>query len=151
MKFLILSVPYQVKLDDITEIDDNSIITSCDWAKAKQQYGDHIIDMITEKYIPNLKKIILKPVIYSPADFEKRPTTSVYGTLSCGAVVPYQKSSMRPIPELGCYRMPIPNIYMCGAGSHPGPGVSMAPGRNAAQVIFADLNLDFRNMVANRT
>jgi hypothetical protein len=68
--------------------------------------------MITEKYMPNLKKIILKPVIYSPADFEKRPTTSVYGTLSCGAVVPYQKSSMRPIPELGCYRMPIPNIYL---------------------------------------
>jgi len=56
---------------------------------------------------------------------------------------------MRPIPELGCYRMPIPNIYMCGASSHPGPGVSMAPGRNAAQVIFADLNLDFRNIVAD--
>ena len=35
---------------------------------------------------------------------------------------------------------------MCGAGSHPGPGVSMAPGRNAAQVIFADLNLDFKNL-----
>jgi hypothetical protein len=29
---------------------------------------------------------------------------------------------------------------------HPGPGVSMAPGRNAARVIFADLNLDFKNL-----
>jgi beta-carotene ketolase (CrtO type) len=160
MKFLILSVPYKVKLidDDIIDNDhcnytddDNSNITNGDWDNVKEQYGDHIIDMITEKYIPNLKKITLKPVIYSPADFEKRPTTSVYGTLSCGTVVPYQRSSMRPIPELGCYRMPIPNIYLCGAGSHPGPGVSMAPGRNAAQVIFADLNLDFRNIVANRT
>jgi beta-carotene ketolase (CrtO type) len=52
MKFLILSVPYQVKLDDDDIADDNnSIITNCDWAKVKEQYGDHIIDMITEKYI----------------------------------------------------------------------------------------------------
>jgi phytoene dehydrogenase-like protein len=155
MKFLILSVPYQVKLNDadITDEDGdkNSIITNYDWANVKEQYCDHIVDMITEKYIPNLKKIMLKRVVYSPADFEKRPTTSVYGTLSCGAVLPYQRSSMRPIPELGFYRMPIPNIYMCGAGSHPGPGVSMAPGRNAAQVIFADLNLNFGNIAANTT
>ena len=84
--------------------------------------------------------------VYSPIDFEKKPTTSIYGTLSCDSVVPYQILSRRPIPELGCYRTPIHNIYMCGAGSHPGPGVSMAPGRNAAQVIFADLNLDFKNL-----
>lgn len=155
LKFLILSVPYQVKSydADITDDDNNNngdvIITNCDWDNIKEQYCDHIIDMITEKYISNLKKITLKSVVYSPADFEKSPTTSVYGTLSCGAVLPYQRSSMRPIPELGCYKMPIPNIYLCGAGSHPGPGVSMAPGRNAAQVIFADLNLDFRNIAAN--
>ena len=54
------------------------------------------------------------------------------------------------IPELGCYRTPIQNTYMCGAGSHPGPGVSMAPGRNAPQVIFADLNLDFKNLTDPR-
>jgi phytoene dehydrogenase-like protein len=35
----------------------------------------------------------------------------------------------------------IPNVYLCGAGSHPGSGVTMAPGRNAAQVICADLGL----------
>ena len=88
MKFLILSVPYEAKFDgDITDDDDNnSIITNFDWVNVKQQYGDHIIDMITEKYIPNLKKITLKSVVFSPADFERRPTTSVYGTLSCGAV-----------------------------------------------------------------
>jgi phytoene dehydrogenase-like protein len=91
-----------------------------------------------------LKKAILKRVILSPVDFESRPTTSKYGTLSCGAVLPYQKSSMRPIPELANYRVPaISNIYLCGSGNHPGPGVSMAAGRNAAQVIFADLKLDF--------
>ena len=49
---------------------------------------------------------------------------------------------MRPIPELSDYRIPsISNVYLCSSGSHPGPGVSMAPGRNAAMNILADLNL----------
>lgn len=146
LKFLILSVPYKIKGDNVAGDSSNKTNTKSEWRNVKEQYGDHIIDMIAEKYIRNLKKITLKRVVYSPVDFEKRPTTSVYGTLSCGAVLPYQKSSMRPIPELGCYKTPIPNIYLCGAGSHPGPGVSMAPGRNAAQTIFADLNLDFKRV-----
>lgn len=49
---------------------------------------------------------------------------------------------MRPIPELSDYRISsISNVYLCGSGSHPGPDVSMAPGRNAAMNILADLNL----------
>jgi len=51
---------------------------------------------------------------------------------------------MRPIPELGHYRTPVANVYLCGSGSHPGTGVSMAAGRNAAQIICQDLTLDFR-------
>jgi beta-carotene ketolase (CrtO type) len=57
--------------------------------------------------------------------------------------VPYQSGSMRPISELGRYRSPVANVYLCGSGSHPGAGVSMAAGRNAAQVICEDLGLDF--------
>ncbi len=46
-------------------------------------------------------------------------------------------------PELGSYRSPIANVYLCGVGSHPGSGVTMAPGRNAAQVICGDLGVAF--------
>ena len=71
------------------------------------------------------------------------------GTLACGAMLPYQISHTRPIPQLASYKIPeIPNVYLCGSANHPGPGVSMAPGRNAAQVIFADLELDFKSIVA---
>jgi beta-carotene ketolase (CrtO type) len=38
------------------------------------------------------------------------------------------------------------NVYLCGSGNHPGPGVSMAPGRNAAQVILSDLGIDFKKL-----
>lgn len=94
--------------------------------------------------MPNLKKIMIKKVVFSPIDFETRPSTSVRGTLACGALVPYQEYSMRPIPELAGYRLTsIPNIYLYDSGSHPGPAVSMAPGRNAGQVIIANLKLDF--------
>ena len=66
-----------------------------------------------------------------------------------GAMLPYQTGSMHPIPEMGDYRSPVENVYLCGSGSHPGPGVSMAPGRNAAEAIFSDLGLDFRATVAS--
>jgi beta-carotene ketolase (CrtO type) len=65
------------------------------------------------------------------------------------AFLPYQSGSQRPIPELGQYKTPVPNVYLCSSGSHPGPGVSMAPGRNAAQVIFGDLGLDFTRAISS--
>ena len=66
-------------------------------------------------------------------------------------MLPYQSGAMRPIPEMGHYRSPVDNVYLCGSGSHPGPGVSMAPGRNAAQTIYSDLNLDFQTTAAAKT
>ena len=74
---------------------------------------------------------------------ERRIKSAVHGTHQHGAYLPYQIGSMRPIPELGSYRSPIAYVYLCGAGSHPGSGVTMAPGRNAARVICADLGLAF--------
>jgi beta-carotene ketolase (CrtO type) len=62
-------------------------------------------------------------------------------------MITYQNGSLRPIPELGQYKTPVPNVYLSSSGSHPGPGVSMAPGRNAAQVIFKDLGLDFSSVI----
>ena len=44
----------------------------------------------------------------------------------------------RPVLGHGAYRAPITGLYMCGAGTHPGGGVTGAPGHNAAQAILAD-------------
>ena len=149
VKVLVLSVPYDIKNYDINDNNNNTnnMNTKIDWYNIKEQYSDQIIDRITEDYIPNLKDIVLKKVAYSPVDYEKRPTTCIKGTLSCGAVLPYQSRSMRPIPQLSNYKIPsLQNVYLCGSGNHPGPGVSMAPGRNAAQVILRDLGIDFNRL-----
>jgi phytoene dehydrogenase-like protein len=46
---------------------------------------------------------------------------------------------MRPVPGYGQYRTPIERLYLCGAGTHPGGGVTGAPGYNAAREILSDL------------
>jgi phytoene dehydrogenase-like protein len=156
MKLLLPGIPYKIKRYNNSENHtdrrvkkntNNYNYDDHDCYEIKNEYSDKIIEMVSEKYIPNLKSILKKKVVYSPIDLEKNPTTSVRGTLSCGAMLPYQIFSMRPIPQFSGYRIPdISNVYVCGSANHPGPGVSMAPGRNAAQVIYADLGLDFKNL-----
>jgi phytoene dehydrogenase-like protein len=141
MKFVVLSVPYIITADATGRIPGRT------WHEAREPYADYLIDLITANYIPDLKAKVLKRVAHSPVDISQRITSAVRGTLGHGAFLPYQSGSLRPIPEFGEYKTPVPNVYLCGSGSHPGPGVSMAPGRNAAQVIFADLGLDFRGAV----
>ncbi|HEY6154896.1 MAG TPA: NAD(P)/FAD-dependent oxidoreductase [Candidatus Udaeobacter sp.] len=137
MKFVVLSVPYVITGDATGKIPART------WDEAREPYADYLIDLITDNYIPDLKAKILKRVAHSPVDISRKIISAVRGTLGQGAFLPYQTGSLRPIPELGQYKTPVPNVYLCSSGSHPGPGVSMAPGRNAARVIFADLGLDF--------
>jgi phytoene dehydrogenase-like protein len=47
--------------------------------------------------------------------------------------------SARPMLGYADYRMPLPGLYLCGSGAHPGGGVTGAPGHNAAQAVIADL------------
>jgi phytoene dehydrogenase-like protein len=137
MKFVAHYVPYHV-IGDAT-----GRISGTGWDEIREQYADHLIDYITANYIPNLKERLVKRVAESPLDLERRIISAVQGTHQHGAFLPYQTGAMRPIAEMGQYRSPVANVYLCGAGSHPGGGVGMGPGRNAAQVIYGDLGLDF--------
>ena len=137
MKFVVLSVPYVITGDATGKISART------WDKAREAYADYLIDLITDNYIPDLKSKILKRVAHSPVDISRKITSAVRGTLGHGAFLPYQNGALRPIAELGQYKTPVRNVYLCSSGSHPGPGVSMAPGRNAARVILADLKLRF--------
>ena len=137
MKLVLQPVPYVIKGDATGKI------TGRTWDDAKEPFADFVIDQITRDYIPNFRDKVLKRVVHSPTDIEALMPSAPRGTITHGAFVPYQLGSMRPIPEMGNYRSPIPNVYLCGSGSHPGAGVTMAPGRNAAQIIYSDLKLDF--------
>jgi phytoene dehydrogenase-like protein len=141
-KFVVLGVPYEITGDATGHVRER------DWDEAKEAYADYLIDRITADYIPDLKEKLLRREAHSPIDLERKLSSAVHGTICHGAMLPYQTGSMRPVPEMGYYRSPVENVYLCGSGSHPGPGVSMAPGRNAAETIFSDLGLDFGATVA---
>jgi beta-carotene ketolase (CrtO type) len=131
MKMVVLNVPYQIRGDATGKIRGRS------WEEAKEAYADHIIDHVTATYASNLKSLILARVVHSPIDMERLMVSAVQGTVTHGAFLPYQFGSQRPLPEISRYRMPVPNVYLCGSGGHPGGGITMAPGRNAARIILA--------------
>jgi len=143
MKFVMHFVPYRVTGDA------RGRISGTNWDVIKETYADAMIDFISETYLPGLRGRIIARSVQSPVDLERRIKSAVHGTHQHGAYLPYQIGSMRPIPELGSYRSPIGNVYLCGAGSHPGSGVTMAPGRNAARIICAAFGLSFPALVTH--
>lgn len=135
MKMIIHNVPYEIRGDATGKIGGRK------WDDVKELYADYLIDYVTATYAPNLKSLILKRIVHSPVDMEKLMASAVHGSVTHGAFLPYQTGSQRPLPELAQYRTPVPNVYLCGAGSHPGGGITMAPGRNASRVILGEMNV----------
>ena len=107
-----------------------------DWDKHREQVADLIIDQV-EKYAPGFKASILGRQILSPLDLE-RTFGLTRGDIMHGALSLDQMFSARPMLGFGNYRSPIKGLYMCGSGTHPGGGVTGAPGHNAAKEIIRD-------------
>jgi phytoene dehydrogenase-like protein len=113
------------------------------WDTTKEAYADGLIDWLDAAFLPGLAARTLSRSVHSPLDLERGTSSAVEGTHMHGAFVPWQVGGFRPLPELAGYRGPVAGVYLCGAGAHPGSGVSMGPGRNAAAAICADLGLGF--------
>lgn len=137
MKFVVHFVPYKVTGDATGRTSGGP------WDAIKDVYADYLLEWLDDAFLPGLRKHIIGRSIQSPVDYERRTSSSVHGTHMHGAFVPWQIGAFRPVPEMGHYQTPVPNVYLCGAGAHPGSGVSMAPGRNAAATICADLAIGF--------
>jgi phytoene dehydrogenase-like protein len=106
------------------------------WEKQRERLGDHVINVL-KNYVPDLKDLILHRQTITPYDYEKGYHTTE-GSIFHGQMGLDQLLIMRPLAGYTQYRMPIKNLYLCGAGSHPGGGVTGAPGYNAARQILKD-------------
>lgn len=102
------------------------------WDDAKKQVGEQIIDILTE-YAPNFRTSLIDWTVQTPADLETRVGLTD-GNIRHGDMIPQQMLASRH-----AYRTCIKNLYLCGAGTHPGGEVTGAPGHNAAQAILKDL------------
>ncbi|HLS82362.1 MAG TPA: NAD(P)/FAD-dependent oxidoreductase [Steroidobacter sp.] len=106
------------------------------WDAHREKMADLIIDTV-DAYAPNFKAAVLGRQILSPLDLE-RTFGLVGGDIFHGALSLDQMFSARPMLGYAAYRGPLPGLYMCGSGAHPGGGVSGAPGHNAAREIVVD-------------
>ena len=107
------------------------------WDAIKDQVADQIIAKC-ERHFPNLRHIIVGRQVLSPLDLE-RVFGLTEGDVFQGRHELDQIFSLRPHPKAARYRTPIANLYLCGAGAHPGGGVTGAPGHNAAKRVIKDL------------
>jgi phytoene dehydrogenase-like protein len=114
------------------------------WANAseKEQFADLVIDTVT-RHAPNFKASVIARQVLSPLDLETR-FGLVDGDIFHGQLSLDQLFSTRPTLGNADYRLPVPGLYLCGSGAHPGGGVTGVPGHNAAREIMRDLKSKWR-------
>jgi len=109
---------------------------SRDWDDAREEVADLIVETVND-HAPNFKASIIARQIHSPLDLERK-FGLIGGDIFHGHMSLDQLWSARPMLGHGDYRAPIRGLYMCGSGTHPGGGVTGAPGHNAAHEILKD-------------
>lgn len=113
--------------------------TTRSWDDEREAAADRIVDTVTA-HAPNFKASIVARQIHSPLDLERK-FGLVGGDIFHGHMSLDQLWAARPVLGHGDYRGPLRGLYLCGSGSHPGGGVTGAPGHNAAHEIIRDRSL----------
>jgi phytoene dehydrogenase-like protein len=106
------------------------------WDEKRELLGDRVVKKIGE-YAPNVPGAIVARQVLTPLDLE-RTYGLTEGNIFHGDLNLEQLFFMRPVPGWSQYRTPLEGLYLCGAGAHPGGGVTGAPGRNAAEAVLKD-------------
>ena len=107
------------------------------WDARREELGDRVVEIIG-RYAPNVPGSVIARDVITPLDLEQRFGITE-GNIFHGDIRLDQLFFMRPLPGWAQYRTPFEGLYLCGAGTHPGGGVTGAPGYNAARAIIKDL------------
>ncbi|ADL01584.1 phytoene desaturase family protein [Brevundimonas subvibrioides] len=106
------------------------------WDDHRDTVADLMIDTV-DRWAPGFKASVLGRLALTPLDLERR-FGLVGGDIFHGRLTLDQLFSARPVLGHADHRMPVPGLYLCGSGAHPGGGVTGAPGHNAAKEILKD-------------
>ena len=107
-----------------------------DWNTRREEFADVVVDRISH-YASNLKDLIVDRQVITPLDLEQSYGLSG-GNIHHGEQTLDQSFTFRPLIGWAQYRTPLAHLYLCGAGTHPGGGVTGLPGANAAREIMRD-------------
>jgi phytoene dehydrogenase-like protein len=106
------------------------------WDGRRDELGENVTQAI-DTVAPGFRDSIVARRVLTPPDLE-RIFGITEGNIFHGDLGLDQLFFMRPVPGWARYRTPVPGLYLCGAGAHPGGGVTGAPGHNAARRMLAD-------------
>ncbi|MGH9662078.1 MAG: phytoene desaturase family protein, partial [Bryobacteraceae bacterium] len=101
------------------------------WDELREPFADRVLDLIAE-YAPNIRSIVVERQVLTPLDLERRFGLTG-GNIFHGEMSLDQMFVLRPVAGWARYRTPLPGLYLCGSGAHPGGGVMGAPGYNCAR------------------
>ncbi len=107
-----------------------------DWKVEKEKFESNVLSVV-DRFAPGFSNDIIAKQTLVPEDIEQivnLPTGHIFqGELSFD-----QLFFQRPVPHWADYRTPVQGLYLCGASTHPGGGVSGINGYNAAREVLAD-------------
>jgi phytoene dehydrogenase-like protein len=112
------------------------------WDDHREEVADLMIATV-DRFAPGFKDSVIAHAALTPLDLE-RTFGLIGGDIFHGAMTLDQIFSARPMLGHADYRSPVKGLYLCGAGTHPGGGVTGAPGHNAAQAVIADMKRRWR-------
>jgi phytoene dehydrogenase-like protein len=105
------------------------------WPERREAFGDTVVATLAD-YCPGLEEAILYRQVLTPWDLQQEFGLSE-GNIFHGELGLEQLSFLRPIPGHARYRTPVPGLWICASGAHPGGGVMGAPGELAAKELLA--------------
>jgi phytoene dehydrogenase-like protein len=108
-----------------------------DWKGRREALGDAVVQTVAA-YAPGLEKLVEKRQVLTPVDLEETFGLTG-GHVFHGEHALDQLFTMRPVLDWAQYRTPVAGLYLCGSGTHPGGGVTGAPGANASREVAKDL------------
>jgi phytoene dehydrogenase-like protein len=108
-----------------------------DWDTARDLLATNVMRTL-DRYAPGIESLVEHRQVITPLDLE-RTWGLTGGHIFHGEPSLDQLFTMRPILGWAQYRTPITGLFLCGAGTHPGGGITAGPGQNAAREIVRQL------------
>jgi phytoene dehydrogenase-like protein len=123
----------------VVTIDVNSqpyTLAEGSWDDRRDEVADRAIAKL-DRYFPGLEDSILERQVLAPTDLEAR--LGIWGGHALHGEMSFdQLFNLRPVRGWADYRTPVRDLWLCGAGTHPGGGVTGANGRNCAREVIRD-------------
>ncbi len=104
------------------------------WEEQKSTFAYKLISQLSQ-YAPNLKSLVVDHEFLTPRDIEEQ-FHAVKGHWHHGELSIHQSFMMRPLHGAAQYDTPVDGLFLCGAGSHPGGGLTGLPGHHAAKRVL---------------